>query len=472
MSGIRMPFGLIAEGTKAVKRLGPSEGEVCGVSTDTRSLTPGQLFLALQGPNFDGHDYLGAALEAGATGLVISDETALAKISAFHQQPAIFIVGNTLTALGDLAAKWRDHLNPTVAAITGSNGKTTSKELLSSILGREGRVLKTEGNLNNLIGLPLTLLKLSDESLAVVEMGMSELHEIERMAAIARPKVGLITNVNPAHLESMGDMETIARAKGELFAALGANDIAVVNQDDPHIRKLAAGCRAEKITFSLEDKTADVYATDIIAGVDGFKVEFLVRDTRLQTDLPLHGRHNVMNMLGAAAAAAALGIEPQGMPAGIAACTVPGRRLKVRRDVDNILLIDDCYNANPSSTEAALNLLAELGADRRRVAILGDMLELGDESTTYHREIGRKAVSVGVDCLINYGQYAEDIAAGAMDAGLDKGSCLATDHWPQMEEWISSRVREEDVVLVKGSRGVRMERAINIMDGATREVVE
>ena len=367
---------------------------------------------------------------------------------------------DTLKALGDLAAHWIEKVDPFILAITGSGGKTTTKEILFSILNRLAKTLKSEGNFNNLIGLPLTAFRLRDERRAVFEMGMSAPGEIARLAEIANPRVGVITNVLPAHLESMGTVDNVAHAKGELFEALGENDWAVVNLDNPYTVKLSEKLYSKRITFSLFDKNADVFAGRFEMKGEKTSVDVAIDEKIIEVDLPLLGRRNVENMLAAMAAAFAAGISPEDMPSGIAATTIPGPRMK-KRIIGDYLVLDDSYNANPVSMAAALDLLSELSGGRRKVAVLGDMLEMGKESGSFHEDLGRHTVEAGIGLLLAYGGHASDIANGAMGAGMPEESTYHTYEFNDIRCWLGSELKSGDAILIKGSRGMRLERAVD-----------
>jgi len=469
MTKYRFSLEFIEKSIRPIKWLGNKSGGAVAVSTDSRTIKAGELFVALVGPNFDGHDYLQSVVDSGATALIVSSEDSAEKLLENNSQLAVFLVEDTLQALGDLAHGWRMKQNPQVFAITGSNGKTTTKELLASILSEVDDVLKTEGNLNNLIGLPQTILKLEEQALLVVEMGMSELGEIDRLTEIATPDIGIISNVNPAHLETLGSLENIARAKGELFKRLSGDNWAIVNLDNSYTEQLGKACKAKKITVSLIDPSADVYARNIIPNPQGFKVEVVCNGQPVEVVLPLMGRHNISNMLAAMAAASVAGVSPDTMAKGIEKCVVPGRRLKVRKDLTGFTLIDDCYNANPSSMAVALELLSDIAGAKRKFAILGDMLELGEGAEIYHKQVGSRAAECGTTKLCAFGSFAENIIQGAVEGGMKAENCFATEDFEQLEQFLWSKLKSGDVVLVKGSRGMRLERAVNSIEKFAKE---
>lgn len=429
------------------------------IETDTRALTPGSAFLSLRGERFDGHAFLAAALEAGAKGLIVDREEGVAELIAAHPGAWAVVVDNTTRALARLARAWRLAVAPRVLAITGSNGKTTTKELAAAILGSQAPTLKTEGNLNNQIGVPLTLLRLRDERFAVIEMGMNHLGEIAELAADAVPDVGLITNVGAAHLEGLGTIENVAEAKGELWRALDERAVAVVNADDPRLVAQAARTRARLVRFSLHDPTADVYAVNVAPAQAGYAVRVRAYGAEADFALPLWGRHNAANLLGAVAACLALGVPLASMPDAVARCEVPGYRARVNRgDYPSLTVIEDCYNANPASMRAALELLVQLSAPETAVALLGEMRELGETSPRLHEELGEEAARVGVRRLVAFGPHAEDVVRGARRANPRLTAEAETDDETRLEELVRGMLRPGDTVLVKGSRGIRMER--------------
>jgi UDP-N-acetylmuramoyl-tripeptide--D-alanyl-D-alanine ligase len=428
-----------------------------GVSTDSRSLEPGQLFVALEGPNFDGHDFVEQALADGAAGALVREGFSLeAKPDA-----CLIQVQDTTHALGDLAAAWRREQSALVAAITGSNGKTTTKEMLASVMSQRHRVLKTQGNLNNHIGLPLTLLQLSAEHTAcVVEMGMNAPGEIARLTEIAEPEVGVITNVGPAHLGMLGSMEAIAAAKAELFMGLSTASTAVVNLEDPLLAAYADKLDCRVVTFGLREP-AGIVGSDISA--QGSKVAFnleLPTGSPVRVVLAAPGRHNVMNALAAAAAAWALGQGAQAIKAGLESFVPVKGRLQMSRSFWGYTVLDDTYNANPASLAAGLNALTELAGSRRKALILGDMRELGPTAPQLHEEAGRLAAELGCQIVLALGERAGHVEAGARSAGLNDNSAQAFDDLEALVWAARDVLQEDDVVLVKGSRSARMERVV------------
>jgi UDP-N-acetylmuramoyl-tripeptide--D-alanyl-D-alanine ligase len=434
---------------------GEPEALANAVSTDSRQVAAGELFVALRGERFDGHDFVEQAAARGV-GLFLVDRA----WQEGHTLPAgcsAVVVPDTLRALGDLAAWHRRRFKLTVVAITGSNGKTTTKEMLAGILAQTGPGLKTEGNLNNLIGLPLTLLRLTGrERWAVVELGMSAFGEIDRLAEIADPTVGIITNAFAAHLETLESIEGVARAKGELFLRLKPGSFAVYNVDDPLISKCPTHLNVTRLTFGL--RGAEVSSASIKSlGKKGESFTLRLPDEELPVVLKAFGRHNVYNALAAAAAAHCLGISAHLIRLGLEDFTPYDKRFQLE-EFAGVTLIDDSYNANPASMAAALATLKEVREQGRAAAVLGDMLELGEGSEAAHRELGRLAAGC-VERLFLLGALAGVVAEGALAAGLAKESILLAKDHDELAAALLAWLKPGDCVLFKGSRGMRMERA-------------
>ena len=419
----------------------------CGVSTDTRQLQPGSLFVALQGPHHDGHNYLDAAREQGAAAAAVSRlaRTALPLLE----------VEDTRLALGRLAAWWRARFTLPVVAVTGSNGKTTVRSMTHAVLSHVGQTLATQGNLNNDIGLPLTLFRLGPKDrYAVLEMGANHPGEINYLASIARPDIAVVTNAGPAHLEGFGDVEGVARAKGELFARLGAQGIAIINADDRYAqlwRELAAHCNF--VDFGLETDAA--VRADWRGDVGGSQVALVTPWGNAEFHLPLPGRHNVMNALAASAAALAAGAGLDAVVNGLETLSPVAGRFTVHRLAQGITVIDDTYNANPGSLQAAIDVLATAGGESWLV--LGDMAELGPGARELHAEAGCRARAAGVDRLFTLGELSR---AAAESFG---GDAAAFDTADGLIAALRSQAHAGLHVLVKGSRRMRMERVVRAL---------
>lgn len=436
------------------------------VSTDTRAIRPGDIFVALVGERFDGHDFVASALASGAGALVVS--------RAPQPLPSVpvVLVEDTLKALGDLAAFHRATLrNLCVVAITGSSGKTTVKEMAAAILGQQCKVLKTEGNFNNLIGLPLSLLPVDvSHEVAVLEMGMNHPGEIARLTEIADPDVACIVNVQEAHLEGLGSIEGVARAKGELFAGLHDWATMVVNADDPRVAALAAAYPHKKVRFGA-DPQAEVRATHIRSlGEEGMAFTLHVLGEKHRVSLRCPGVHNVGNALAAAAIGHAVGLGIELIAVGLEGYVPFASRLQISTATGGLKVINDTYNANPGSMRAALATLVDLAGERKKVAVLGDMLELGEESCPAHRALGVEVARLGCNALLAVGEFARKTVEGARGFGMDpklaKGfadkSELVT-HLRKLE--VLGDLVAGDWILVKGSRGMRME---SIVEDLTR----
>jgi UDP-N-acetylmuramoyl-tripeptide--D-alanyl-D-alanine ligase len=432
---------------------GSTDARVQGVSTDSRSVEPGELFVPLRGERFDGHQFIDGALVRGVR--VILTEQGRYDLASLPPGISCITVADTLRALGDLAAFHRNRFSLPVVGITGSNGKTTTKEMLAAILACRGEGLKTAGNLNNLIGLPRMIFQLSGtHKWAVLEMGMSEPGEIDRLAEIARPDVGVITNVSPAHLLSMGSVAAVSRAKGELFLRLCPGSTAVFNADDPLVAGLPTHPGVCRISFGLAQ--ADVRAEKIESlGRAGQSFVLILPSGMVPVERKVFGRHNIQNALAAAAVAHLLGLAPDDIRQGLESFSPVDKRFSPE-DINGILLIDDSYNANPASMRAALTTVAGLKGKGRGIAVLGDMLELGDSSATAHEEVGSLAVRC-VERLYLLGDMAESVARGAVAEGLPAESIVLAQSHAEILDDIAGIMRPGDCVLVKGSRGMRME---------------
>ena len=424
------------------------------ISTDTRSLQSGQLFFALRGDRFDAGKFVVEAGRRGAAGAVVETRQAV-------DMPQVEVT-DTRIALGALATSWRTKFNVPVIAVTGSTGKTTVKEMIAAILrvhfGVPDKVLATAGNLNNEIGLPLTVLRLRDEhAAAVLEMGASRRGDIAYLAAIAVPTIGLVTNAGAAHLEGFGTEQVVAETKGELFASLGANAVAVINRDDRSFemwRRLATPARIVSFGF---DETADFIAESVQETVTakGFELSFDVREANdlVRINLPMVGRHNVLNALGAIAVTRVAGVLWDSIRAGLAAIENVAGRLRTTTGRGGVRVIDDTYNANPVSVTAAISLLA--GLDDRAWLVLGDMAELGDCSEELHADIGRQAKAAGVERLYTLGEMARVAAASFGSGGqafTERDVLIAA-----LEEAMEQATGQGLTILIKGSRCMRME---------------
>jgi len=428
-----------------------------GVSTDTRELKKGQVFFCLLGKN-DGHDYAESARQAGAAALVIN--RAHAELAAvLGGKIPLLIVEDTLRALGDLAHAWRERFSIPVIAITGSNGKTTTKELLQTVLKTKFKVLATSGNFNNLIGVPKTLFNLTGEAeVAVIEMGMNDFGEIARLTEISHPTMGLITNIGAAHLEKLGGLDGVSRAKGELFEGLDAGATAVVNLADSRVAALPT--KAKRVGYGIQGSVVwgKVLSDQMRAGYP-LELQVQVGGETSILSLKLPGAHNLQNVMASLAIGDLLGVNFSAAKRALESFEPAPSRMQIVSLPSGITLLDDCYNANPSSTVAALATLGKLQSGGRSLAIVGDMLELGDHAVEGHRQVGQAAGNAGIDFLLAVGPHAQEIVAGAKDAGSaaklsafpdTEGLLQALQKLPNGVKWI----------LVKGSRGMHLEKVV------------
>jgi len=448
--------------------------EVTSFVIDSRQVTEGGCFIALRGEHRDGHDYIVDALQRGAIA-VIAEPQGREKVDGQGLEvnlvntlvrptpvpstpdPCLFIVEDSLKGLQRVAAHWRSRFNPRVVGITGSVGKSTSKEMIAAVLRQRYHTLKNPGNLNNEIGLPLTVLQLRGEhQRAVLEMGMYALGEIAELAAIARPQVGVITNVGPVHLERLGTLERIAQAKAELVQALPPDGVAVLNGDDQRVRAMAALTSARVFLYGLTPD-CNLWASDIASrGLEGIRFRFHYGGETLHVKVPLLGRHSVHTALRAAAVGLIEGLSWEEIISGLQ--DVSGQlRLLVVPGVRGSTILDDTYNASPTSTIAALNLLEELQG--RRIAVLGDMLELGSFEEAGHRKVGRRAADV-VQLLITVGPRARWIGEEAVACGLPQEAVIMVDDREAALAHLRRIMGPGDIVLVKGSRGMAMEHIV------------
>ncbi len=435
--------------------IGLAAGEVTAVSTDSRSIAPGQLFVPLCGEHFDGHTFIEEVARKGIT-VILAEEQWL-KGHSLPDSITCIAVKNSLRALGDLAAEWRRRFDLTIIAVTGSNGKTTVKEMLGEILALTGPGLKTSGNLNNLIGLPRMLFQLRPEHRwAVLEMGMSEPGEIDRLAAIASPRVGIVLNALPAHLRSMGTVEAVAAAKGELLHRISDSGLAVVNADDSRVVSLSQNASARRISFGID--RGEVRAREITPlGLEGQQFLLVTPHGEAAVHLRACGRHNVYNAL-AATAALLEKIDLQTIVAGLEAFTPYSGRFRIER-LGGITLIDDSYNANPASTKAALETLNQIAAPGHRIAVLGDMLELGEHEAEAHCGVGAVAGRT-VDRLYLTGELmVKHAAEGAVLSGMAAEAVICCNSHRDIAERLQQTITDGDVILFKGSRGMTMEKA-------------
>jgi UDP-N-acetylmuramoyl-tripeptide--D-alanyl-D-alanine ligase len=434
---------------------------LAGVSIDSRTVRAGELFIAIHGPRHDGHDHVAAALEQGALAAVVAE----ARVESYPGwvNDRCIAVGDTFEALKQLARAVREAWGGKIAGVTGSVGKTTTKEILAALLGTRLRVLKSEGNFNNEYGLPLTLFRLDEtHEAAVLEMGMSRPRELTRLAAIARPDVGVVTRVSPAHLEFFASVDEIALAKRELIEGLnGRESVAVLNADDARVAAFAPFAPGRVLTYGLEN-AADYRAEAIEDhGALGSAFVLTVNGQRVRLELALPGRHVIANALAALAAASVWGI---GTPEALGVfCTlhVPAMRGELLRFANGAALINDCYNSSPAALHAMIHLLAATPNYRRRILAAGEMRELGSTSAELHRDAGKFAAKTGkIDWIIGVAGHAAQILEGAVAAGLPRERTKFFASSEEAAKFVEGFIAPGDLILVKGSRGVKMERIV------------
>ena len=426
---------------------------VHGVSTDTRKIEAGQLFVPLRGERFDGHDYISAALAAGAAA-VLTEKPLPADVPAIQ-------VEDTLRALGQLAASYRSALKVKVVAITGSVGKTTTKEMLAAIMSTTYKTWKTVENYNNQIGLPLTILSAPEDSeMLVLELGMNHFGEMSRLTAIARPDTVVITNIGSMHIEHLGSREGILKAKLEILEGLNPQGTAVFSGDEPLLWGLK-NVRAERLLyFGIENEHCDILAKDIEmpAGGTRFRIEGL--GARFDVYVPVEGRHTIRNAVAAAAVALSCGVKPALIQQALSRFQNTDMRQKTYES-HGFTIIDDCYNAGPESMEAAILVLGDKKIGGKRIAVLGDMLELGDRSLAEHYRIGRIAANK-VDLILAYGPNGDRVISGAITGGMPRANAFCFDTREELVNTLLSRAKKGDVLLFKGSRGMQMEKILEL----------
>jgi len=434
-----------------------------GLSTDTRSITPGQMFLALRGENYDGHNFLKEAVNAGAAGIIVEAENNRYQELSVNNMP-IITVSSTLEALGDLASWWREQWGKRVIAITGSNGKTTTKEMAASILSLKEHTMRSPGNFNNLVGLPLTILSLKQEHrTAVLEMGMNRVGEIARLTQIAKPDIGLITNVARAHLEGLGDLQGVAEAKGELLAEMSEDSTAILNGDDEKTMGLASKFRGPVITFGL-GKINRVRAVDIRrVGDHAQAFTVCINDKNVPVTINLPGIHNVFNALGGAAIASCMSVQRELISRGLEEFQGANGRFQVIPLSGDIIIIDDTYNSNPSSLMAALQALKDVKSSGLVIG-LGEMLELGKESSKHHVDAGDLVARMGVRYLVVLGEHGREMIEGARKAGMDRKQIHLAATLTEMTDALKGNIRDGDTVLLKGSRRMALDKVVAALE--------
>ena len=434
---------------------------LAGVSTDSRKIRPGELFWALKGKRYDGHEFVEKALDSGAAGIVVQEGYDL-KISRAAGR-VVIAVADTLKALGDLAGWWRRRHNVRVVAITGSAGKTTTKEMTATILDLGSRTSKSRGNFNNLIGLPLTLLGVDERHRnSVLEMGMNRPGEIARLTEIADPDIGIITNVGMAHLEGVGDLEGVAMAKAELIDKISSNGYLILNGDDRLLMNTAAAFQKEVITFGVEREN-DVRAANIQdMGRDGISLDIQYQGNSWPVRLKVPGYQNVSNALAAAAAALCLNEPTENIIEGLGRFAGVKGRFMVARVPGGAIVVDDTYNANPLSLKAALYSIQSLADGGGRIFVgLGEMMELGDAAVSAHLEAGRKVAELNPHLFLAMGEHAQEMVKGAVVSGVPLDHTEVVKTHMEMVRRIRDELREGDLIFLKGSLKMGLFRVVD-----------
>lgn len=454
----KIDLGFLREYTGGVILNGTPDQSFSGVSTDSRLILPGQVFFALKGEKHDGHQYIGQASDRGAIAAVVSS------VGADYQEAALVLVPDTLQALQQLAKAYRCLFDIPLVAITGSVGKTTTKEILAQCLDSSFKTLKSPGNYNNDIGLPLTILSLQEyHQIGVVELGMRGLGEIRRLAEIAQPTVAVITNIEPVHLETLGDLGNIARAKSEILSVLTDSDFAVINGDNEMLAAETDKYNCIKYTFGFKE-TCDFKVIDIKTGLGGLEiqVDFMGQTEFLPFPLPVPSL--ALDVIAAAAVSYLIGIDMAAIRTAMQNYKPSGQRLHISTSKSGIVLIDDTYNANPVSMGAALEAGMNLRSKGKFIAVLGDMFELGDYEEAGHIQVGEKAAAANVDLLIAIGQRAGLIAEGAANAGMKVENIKTYTDKETALDHIKKAIEAEDIILFKASRGMELEKIIRQLD--------
>jgi len=449
------------------------------LTTDSRDVRPKDLFVALQGERYDGHEFVDAAVRQGAIGAIVLGRPGEAPRPSSRRGgrrpagpgPLLLGVPDTLRAYQQLAAHHRSRFGIPVVAVTGSNGKTTTKDMAAAVLAERGAVLKTEGNLNNRVGVPRTLLRLSRRhEAAVIELGVEQVGQTTRLCEIVRPTIGVITNIGPDHLEFFGTVETSAQSKAEMLDLMPPDGAVVLNADDVYYGYLAARAPCRVLSFGFS-AAAHVRALAVVPDAErgmSFQLVLPGRMRHPRVALRAHGAHNASNALAASAVGHLLGMSGAAIAKGLAGFTPASMRSEVSR-TGGVTIINDCYNANPASMKAAVDLLAGLGAGRRTVAVLGDMLELGAGSPALHREVGAYVGRKGVAGLIAVGELGRGLAEGARSAGLPSDRIHEVPDAGGAARAVRTVVREGDVVLVKASRRMELEQVVDALKALSGE---
>jgi UDP-N-acetylmuramoyl-tripeptide--D-alanyl-D-alanine ligase len=465
---MKLALGKLAEFILATGGF-PREEVAAAYSIDSRTVGTGQLFFAVKGERLDGHDFVEQALEKGAVAAVVRRD----QLGRYPKSERLLAVEDTLVALQTLATAVRKLWGKPLIAVTGSAGKTTTKEAIAHVLSSRFRVMKSEGNFNNHFGLPLMLLKLQPEfDVAVIEMGMSHAGEIRLLAKIAQPEIGVVTNVAPVHLEYFDSLAGIARAKYELVESLPANGVAVLNADDDYVSQFGRGFKGKVVRYGV-NPAADVRAENIQSrGAAGTEFDLILGGGREHAKLTLVGEHNILNALAAVAVGVERGMKPAEAVAALSTLTPADKRGQVLQlgntTLGTITVINDCYNSNPKALAAMVDVLSKMPA-RRRIVIAGEMLELGPSGKEMHRQAGRQVADKKIDVLVGVRGLAQATVDAAKDAG---GRAEFVASAEEAGQWLAREARDGDVVLLKASRGVKLEKALEVWKKLSNLVIE
>lgn len=428
---------------------GERNKEIADITTDSRKAAEGVLFIPIIGEKFDGHEFIKASFDLGASAALTQEETELSI------DKTIVKVEDTFKALGDIAGYYKEKYNVPTVAVTGSVGKTTTKDILASVLSQKYNTLKTQGNFNNEIGLPLTIFGLEKEhEAAVLEMGMNHFGEIERLASIGRPDVAVITNIGQSHIENLGSREGIFKAKMEITKLFTKDNTLIVNGDDDFLSKAKGMGEYKVVYYGIKNPDNDIYAKDIENnGLDGIRFTAVVGGVEYKTEITVPGEHNVYNALAAICVGREFGVPMDKIIEGIKSFKPTKMRMAIE-DFEGIKIINDCYNASPDSIKAALGVLGDI-KNMRRIAVLGDVLEMGDFAKDAHYALGKAVKDSGIDLLVTAGENMKYLAQGARDNGME--NVISFDKTLEVCSYIKTEVKRGDAVLIKASRGMRFE---------------
>ncbi|TYQ13058.1 UNVERIFIED_CONTAM: UDP-N-acetylmuramoyl-tripeptide--D-alanyl-D-alanine ligase [Acetivibrio alkalicellulosi] len=446
----------IIKATNGMLLSGSKDSIFNSVSTDSRNINTGDLFVPIKGEKFDGHEYIVESLKKGAVGSITEKD-----IKLDDKNKVLIKVEDTLKALRDISAFYREKFDIPFVGITGSVGKTSTKEMVSSVLGKVLNVLKTKGNFNNEIGVPLTIFGLdSFHQAAVVEMGMSGLGEISRLTSIVKPNIAIITNIGLCHIEKLGSKKNILKAKMEILEGLNSKGLVILNGDDKLLYGLKGLLKYRTVFYGFEEGM-DYQAYNVKSlGEKGSLFEIEIKAKEYKVKVPVPGIHNIHNALASIAAGIELGIPEDKIIAGIEEFTPGNMRLNIINH-NGVKIINDAYNASPQSVEAAITVLADISSGKRTIAVLGDMYELGDLTYSSHFDIGKFAVSQGTDYIVAVGENSDIISSGAISAGAETDKVYKFKENNEAGKFLKDFIKNGDVILVKGSRGMKMEEIVN-----------